>query len=499
MANRIIKGFLSILGGRAVTLLVGAATTPILARLLGSAGYGDYGYVMSALGLITTMVGMGGLSSSIRKFIVEDRDIADWTAQTFGFFVRVGMLLAVSAGVAVAIFASSELSGEYLGEKFSIYLFVLAFLIVLEQLFSILRSTLMAFSLEQYSEFFQASKKPVFALVAILLVSLGWGVVGALAGQIVGSAIAAVGCLYYLRGELSFKSVMRPTSKSFPRRELLTFNFGSIIFLFSLTSLYHIDILMLNPLVGSEQTGYYKAALTVAEFLWFVPYAAQLVLVHSMSKLWSREEYDAISATAAKVTRYTLLFTLLLIVGLSALAEPFVLVYYGQEFAPAVGPLLLLLPGALGFAVARPILATSHGSGKIRILIYATGSTAVLNAILNAVLIPRYGVHGAAVATSVGYGTMLIAHVWSARKIGFDPFAGLHLGRILLTGTVAAAVIFPLSRFFHSQLVALFVVPPVGFVVFLAAAITFGAVPEEDLDRATTTLSQSMRQLSTFR
>jgi len=54
-------------------------------------------------------------------------------------------------------------------------------------------------------------------------------------------------------------------------------------------------------------------------------------------------------------------------VGLAALADIAVPIYFGAEAEPAITPLLLLLPGALGFAIARPILAVSQGKERFGI------------------------------------------------------------------------------------------------------------------------------------
>ncbi|GAB7119119.1 hypothetical protein JCM9743_15820 [Natrinema sp. JCM 9743] len=58
-------------------------------------------------------------------------------------------------------------------------------------------------------------------------------------------------------------------------------------------------------------------------------------------------------------------------------------IYFGAEAEPAITPLLLLLPGALGFALARPILAISQGEGTLRYPVAATGGAALLNLGLN--------------------------------------------------------------------------------------------------------------------
>ncbi|HKJ57911.1 MAG TPA: oligosaccharide flippase family protein, partial [Halobacteriales archaeon] len=270
--------------------------------------------------------------------------------------------------------------------------------------------------------------------------------------------------------------VFKRPPEGFPRRELLQFNTMSVLLVFLMMSLYHVDILMLQPLAGSEQVGYYKAALKLAEFLWFVPLAIQTVFVHSTSELWSRDRLDQITELATRTTRYTLLTTAVMALGIAALADAVVPIYFGPTATPAIEPLLLLLPGALGFAAARPLIATAQGKGDLKYPILATGSAALINAALNLSLIPTYGIRGAAVATSVGYGSMFVFHLWSARQIGVEPLADARTGRIALTTLLAAGPILYLPTVIPDPLLALVVVPPVGLTLFLSVAIATGAL-----------------------
>jgi O-antigen/teichoic acid export membrane protein len=166
--------------------------------------------------------------------------------------------------------------------------------------------------------------------------------------------------------------------------------------------------------------------------------------------------------------------------GLAALAHDFIPIYYGSEFDAAVLPLLLLLPGVLGFALARPIFAIGQGKGQLQILIAATGTASLINVFLNALLIPSYGMMGAAVATSVGYGSMLVLHVLAALRIGFNPIDDLRLKRVTTVAVIAAAVIFGLSSIIGSSMVSLVIVPPIGFIVYSALSLKFSVISSEE-------------------
>jgi len=103
--------------------------------------------------------------------------------------------------------------------------------------------------------------------------------------------------------------------------------------------------------------------------------------------------------------------------------------------------------------------AIAQGDGRLRILIIATGSAAVINLVLNLLLIPRYGMNGAAVATCIGYGVMVVLHGTAALQIGYNPFRDLRLKRIGVTAAVAAPLIFGLALIVDGAIVSLLIIP----------------------------------------
>ena len=333
----------------------------------------------------------------------------------------------------------------------------------------------MGFGLEHYSEPLRMVEKVVYAVVALILLYYGLGVTGLLAGHIVGILLVGIVAFWLIRHKVSFRMLARSTPETISRYDLLTFNVYSILLAFLTISLYNVDILLLRPLAGDSETGFYRASLVVAEFLWMVPMAVQYTLVQSTSEMWSKNQRKRITDIASTTTRINLSLIVIMGLGLAALADEFVPLYFGQDFTPAVGPLLLLLPGVLGLALSKPIFAIGQGKGELRVLVLTTGVAAVLNLVLNILLIPRYGMYGAAVATSIGYGSMFFLHTWTAHRIGFDPIGDLRATKIVIAALVATPVVFGLAIILPG-LVALLVVPPAGFFVYAVTSLRVGVI-----------------------
>ncbi len=479
MSGQTVSGILSIITGKFGGLLLGVFITPILVRILGSEQYGDYALLLAIFAVVTTLT-HAGISAGIRKYIAEERSQDQWRNQVFAFYTRFGITLAAVFAVGLVVFGLYGPVETLFGSGFSIYLLLLAVMLLTDQIFYVNRYTLIGLNATHLSEPLKIFKQFLYGVFGISLAYIGYDIAGVLAGTAIASFACGLIAIWLLRNRVSLQGVFSTIPTAFPRKELLSFNVYNTIFVLLTISLYNIDILLLQPIAGSQQTGLYKAALVIAEFLWLVPTAIQIIFIGSASEQWSKNNPEAITEMASRATRFTLAFTVLLIIGLAALSTEFMTLYFGSEFADAALPLLILLPGVLGFAVARPIFAIGQGKGALRILIVATGSAAVINLLLNIVLIPQYGMVGAAVATSIGYGSMLCFHVVAARKIGFNPLVDLRLARIGATGIITAIVVFGTASVIESSIVSLIIVPPVGFVTYLVFSLKWGvATPQE--------------------
>ncbi|WP_199514450.1 oligosaccharide flippase family protein [Haloferax sp. Atlit-19N] len=485
MKRNMVTAFLSIFGGRIFIVLSSVVLTPLLITTLGFELYGRYGTLTAVFG-ISTILMSSGINSGARKFLAEDRSISDWQTHVFGYYFRLGTVLAVLTALAFAAAARFGIVTRFLGPEYVVGFYGLAGLTIATQFREYARRSLMGLKQEHLSEPLRVFNKVGTRLALIGIAYLGYEIGGLMVGLIVVNSLVALLALWWVRKNVSLRGIFSTTPRGFPTKELFSFNHLSVVYMLFLTSMYHVDVLMLASHVTETRVGYYKSALVISQFLWVIPRSIQSMLVQSVSDLWADERIDQINEIASRVTRYGMLVIVLLSLGLAALAKDFVPLYLGSGSMPVVTPLLILLPGTIGFAVVRPILAISHAKADMKPLIAATGAAAVLNIVLNVILIPRHGILGAAVATTIGYSSLPVFNLASARYLGFKPFSDARLVRVLATGFISGVPIFLLSMTIESSLLALVVVPIIGLLVFVTVAFVVGAV---DADEALDLLS----------
>jgi len=470
--------FLSLASAKVVSTVLAVLSTPIIVRLLGPKGYGDYAVLLSIFSLYMIPIS-GTITEGVQKFVGEGRDREGWTEAVVRFYALLGLGV-VLVGAAVLLMATlAGLPARVYGPEFGQYFLLLVAFVVVAQLRALGSHTVLGFGLERFSGPLSVLKKFGTVSVGIALLLAGYGVVGVLAGHIVSNLVVALVAGVVVFRQLDLRALLRPPS--LPYRELLSFNVINVGLVLLSMSLYHVDLVMLRGLTDGATTGFYKAALAMAEYLWFVPIVVQRLLLHSTSDLWASDRVEAITELASRVTRQILLLVVLLAVGLATLADRVMELYYGAEFVVATVPLLILLPGTIAFAAARPLKAISQGSGRVTVLLAAMGGAATINIVLNALLIPRFGMYGAAVATSTGYASMFVFTLLAAYRIGFDPTDDLRPIRIAITAAVTAVPVVGLDMLLGQDYLALAIVPPVGAVVYVVAAVTTGALEPSEL------------------
>lgn len=461
--SHIKKNFLSIFSSNIINLFVSIIATPIIVRILGPSKYGEYAVILSVIPVLMIITNLG-MFDGIRKHIGETDDYDELT-NIFNFYTQVSIVMLLLVALLLLLATLLGLVQQIFGPGFDVYFYTVSLMIGVRQFFRLTRGTLIGLDQSTYSESLLVAKNVLFHISAIALLLYYGNVISILIADVLSFGLTALVGLILVSRTINYPDIFTISSSKISWKEILRFNISTVVLVSMVVSLYHVDILLLQFFGFEEQVGYYRSALVIAEFLWFVPLAIQTSILHSVSRLWANDQINQISAMASRITRYVVTLTLLLVIGVAVLAEPLVHVYYGKAFSAAVTPMLILLPGAFGYAIVRPIYTISQSTGRLRPLIILSSIAATTNVVLNLILIPQYGTAGAAAATSIGYGSMLILHIIGSRWIGFNPLKQIYPIRLLVTGGVSLTVIYSVYNVISGDIVSLLVVPPIGFVV----------------------------------
>jgi stage V sporulation protein B len=163
---------------------------------------------------------------------------------------------------------------------------------------------------------------------------------------------------------------------------------------------YRLDQYIVLLFVNTAGVGIYSVAVGLTQSVWFISNAIATVL---LPRLTATDAADA-ARTTPLVCRTTLFVSAL---GAAALAvvSPAVLLLFGHAYRPALTPLLWLLPGTVALSGSKILASYVFSQGYPGTNSLITVASLVVTLIADFVLIPQFGVAGAAVASTLAYCT----------------------------------------------------------------------------------------------
>ncbi|MCK5525628.1 MAG: polysaccharide biosynthesis C-terminal domain-containing protein, partial [Candidatus Latescibacteria bacterium] len=179
----------------------------------------------------------------------------------------------------------------------------------------------------------------------------------------------------------------------------MRFGLKAMLISLLLVLLFRADVYLVRYFLGAAATGIYSNAIVFAEMLQKIPNVAGTVL---FSKIVAQggEERDRLTA---RVSRSIFVLTLVAAGGLALVGNRLIPLVFGVEFEGAYVPLLYMLPGVVAMASGSVINTNLWVQGYPPQAVIAPSAAVCTNVVLNILLIPRFGLIGAGIATSVAY------------------------------------------------------------------------------------------------
>lgn len=181
---------------------------------------------------------------------------------------------------------------------------------------------------------------------------------------------------------------------------------------------YRVDVVALELLRGTREVGIYSVAVQMAEGLWFISSAIGVAIYARVGMLGPSEA----AALTARGMRHAIFIIAVLGVGLLLVAGVALPLLFGREYREAVTAFRILVPGIVIFGLGR-IFSTyfTNALGRPRTPLLIAATSLAISVPLSFALIPRFGMNGAAAATTISYSaSMLLAVLLFRRETGIS-------------------------------------------------------------------------------
>lgn len=177
---------------------------------------------------------------------------------------------------------------------------------------------------------------------------------------------------------------------------IIKFGFIAMITSLLVNLNYKLDVLMLNNYVSSSLVGIYSVGVTLAEFGWLIPDTFKEVLFSKTAKS------DSIQSIiyCLKISFYSIIAAIVLVVSIGKI---FIKIMYGNEFLNSYLVTVILFLGIPAMAWFKIISTLYLAQGKRYFYLLTLLASVIANALANLILIPKFSIYGAAMASVISY------------------------------------------------------------------------------------------------
>lgn len=382
------RGTILMMLGQASFLLSAFAINFGLARILGPHDYGTFGVVMSVLIVVELFV-ITGIPELMQKYGGEVPE---------KMYLLVRKTLPWQVGYALLLFGLFWLAAGWiaraLGDPSLTYFLRVAGLdIVFYGLFKYyqgLQNGLHRFEKHAVLGICYATSK-VAAIFTLVL--LGFSLTGALVGNMLGSVGGLAVGLWVTR-------IPKATGELDPI-PYVKFVVPNVLFFVGLYLFFCIDLWFVKYHQAGSEVGYYVSAGALAKIPYVFSIALSAALLPSLSRATRNQDEAQVQDIVQQSLRYLLMFLLLFGVIVGTTSESLLIALFGADYAGGASALVILTAGLSLVTVFAVLHTVLQSCGRMILSFLLMLVLVVLDVIANAFLVPRYGIEGAALATTV--------------------------------------------------------------------------------------------------
>lgn len=379
-----------------VNTLIGFIILMLLGRYLGAGDLGLY-RMTATIYSFTILIGALGIPTAMIKYVAEFKE--DRT--NFNQNVSSGVITSLFLGIGFSMFF--YFTSWVFAEIFDMP-GLLALLKILAPIypFAFVGGALLALlnGLREMKKHAQATiiQSVLMMIFTVILVSCGFGISGAIIGMFLSSIGSCAFLIWICRKYFDF------TLDRYRQMTKKLIGFGAQISVASAINEINnqMDILLVGFFLTAVDVGYYTVAVGLGNFFWLIPMSIQKITFPATTEYWVKDKRLLLNKMIDKSMKFTLSILILIGLGVGFFAKDIIVTLFKEDFIYAVFPLQILLIGTvIRGGIAQSIGGSLIGIGRPDLSFKISALMMTINIILDVVLIPKIGIVGAAIATTI--------------------------------------------------------------------------------------------------
>ncbi|MDO8460022.1 MAG: flippase [Nanoarchaeota archaeon] len=422
----LVKTSVIVFIGVALSKILAYAYRIIIARYYGAETYGLFSLALMVIGLVGTVATLG-LTQGVLRYapLYRAKKKAQAIKYLHRFSVSILLFTSIISGGLLYLFSEYISITFFHNPTLIIYLKIFSFLIPISAISNLYLSFLRAYEqISWYSFIFNVAQNVAKVLVLVILVLIGVGGIATVYSQFIATTvvliIAYVACRYSLSeifGKYSLKN------KKAVITEVFSYSYPIILVSIISTMFYWVDSFTLGYFLDAKAVGIYNAAVPIALLFYFVPELFMQLFLPLITREYGKKNLPLIKELSKQVGKWIFVVNLPLFILIMAFPGAIINIFFGSEYLVAQNALRFLALGSFISSIFTISQNTLSMAGKSKAILIATIFTSIINLSLNILLIPKYGLTGAAIATAVSFIILsLIFFIQSYHYLSVAPF-----------------------------------------------------------------------------
>jgi len=444
----------------------------IIARYFGPEIYGLFSLALMVLGFFVAFSSLG-LSDGLLRYIpfYRGKKQIHKIRYVFKFSLAISFFSTIISGI-ILFFLSEFISINFFhSTDLIIFLKIFSFLIPLSIFSYIFLNILKTFEkISWYSFIWNILQNLVKLVILILLIVLGFKTSAIIFSYFLSIlAIFLVSYLFckYKLSEVFEKYKLDKKEKTKIMKEVFSYSWP-IIFIGIISSfLYWIDSFAIGYFRGVSEVGFYNAAVPIAALLYIAPTLFIQLFFPLITKEYARKKFKIIKELSKQVGKW--IFILNLPVFLISILFPGAIInlLFGSEYIIAENALRFLAIGMFFssfFMISNNLISTI---GKSKLILIDMTIVSIINIILNIILVPKYGINGAAFSTMISLIILSLIFLFQTKHYLSIVPVRKKMFKILIISLIPLSLLIFIKQFIIINLLSLILLSSLFFLLYL--------------------------------
>ncbi|SEK23994.1 stage V sporulation protein B [Methanobrevibacter gottschalkii] len=478
MVNNFLKNNLAILFGNVFFRIGGYICKFLMVYLLDNISYGIL-TVVSPFQNTLQILAAGGLPPTISKYISEynatNNEEESYKIILVSF--KISIVLGILFGLIMVFFVAPFLVKIYKNPILLVPLQCIGLIVPFSAVVGVFRGIFQGVYKMQYILLSRGVEQIIMILSSILLIIIGFSVVGALLGTVIGFFCSLISVIIILHRyffeiyqgvfklKLDFKEELKIAYK------IISFSIPVILTAISEIGVYSVTTTIMPLFITISEIGYFGIAEPIARLPLMISNSLATTMLPVSSEMLATKNNDVLKKYIFNAFRYNLIVMVPICLFLIIFSKEVLLVMFFTKpnYSKGATVLSILTIGMFFYSIFTISSSMIQGSGKPKISMYLLIGAFIQILLLSFILIPFFGVNGGAIATALTTLTISLISLFYLNKLVSINFNISYYIKILFSGLITGVFLLILPSNFLGFCLGLICLFPSYILVLMLA------------------------------